>query len=321
MEEKTLDFVFPTRMMWNKETYRDNYGQLIIEPLERGYGVTIGNTLRRVLLSSVSGIAITGVKISGVQHEFTTIPGVKEDMTQIVLNLKQVICKPVISQFPHRSSVIISSISEICARDLINDGSVEILNPDLHIATIDPSTRLSIDIEITEGRGYLPVEKMKLIRKDIPVDMILIDGIYSPVKKVSFHVENTRVGPLVDYEKLIIDIWTNGSVSPLGALKTATEILNKHFSIIGTMQTAGDTLVSSEKSIEKDVLALPITDLKLSTRVINVLQAKEIKTLRDLLKISRLELEEMKNLGKKSIQEIEEALEKRGYKLSDTEKS
>lgn len=321
MEEKTLDFVFPSKMMWEKETYRDNYGQLVIEPLERGYGVTVGNTLRRVLLSSIPGVAITGIKISGVQHEFTVIPGVKEDTTQIVLNLKQVICKPVISNFPHRTTVTISSISEICARDLISDGSVEILNPDLHIATIDPSTKLSIDIEITEGRGYLPVEKMKLIRKDIPVDMILIDGIYTPVKKVSFHVENTRVGPLVDYEKLIIDVWTNGAISPAEALKIATDILNTHFVKIGTMQSIGDTPVFGGKKVQADELDMPITDLDLPTRVINVLQENNIRVLRDILKISRADLEEMKNLGKKSIQEIEEILEKKGYKLSDSEQS
>lgn len=319
MEEKTFDFIFPTQIMWVKETYRENYGQLIIEPLERGYGVTVGNALRRVLLSSVPGIAITGLKISGVQHEFTPIPGVKEDTTQIVLNLKQVICKPVISQFPHKATVDITSVSEICARDLITDGSVEILNPDLHIATIDPSARLSLEIEITSGRGYLPVEKMKLIRKDIPADMILIDGLYSPVKKVSFHVENTRVGPLVDYEKLILDVWTNGAVTPGDALKIATDILNTHFMKIGAIQTKGDTLISSLKKMEPGDLDKPITFLGLQPRVINTLQDNNIRTLRDLISIPRTTLEEMKGLGKKSIQEIEEALEDKGYKLSEME--
>ncbi len=323
MEEKALEFVFPYKIMWEKETYRDNYGQLIVEPLERGFGVTIGNTMRRVLLSWIPGVAITGLKISGIQHEFTVIPGVKEDTTQIVLNLKQVICKPIISEFPHISSVSISGVSEICAGDLIKDGSVEILNPDLHIATIEPSTKLTIDIEITAGRGYLPVEKMKLIRKDIPVDMILIDGIYTPVKKVAFHVENTRVGPLVDYEKLILDVWTNGSVSPDDALKIATDILNNHFMKIGSMHSKDEKSESAEKTSKIEESDIPITNLGFKPRVINALQEQNIRTLKDILGIPRKKLGEIKNLGKKSIEKIEEVLEKKGYKLeedlSDTE--
>ncbi|MCM8765211.1 MAG: DNA-directed RNA polymerase subunit alpha [Candidatus Omnitrophica bacterium] len=321
MEEKTLEFVYPSRIMWMKETYRDNYGQLIVEPLERGFGVTIGNTLRRVLLSSIPGIAITGLKISGAQHEFTTIQGVKEDTTQIVLNLKQVICKPVISEFPHISSTTISGVSEICARDLVRDGSVEILNPDLHIATIDPSAKLIMDIEITSGRGYLPVEKMKLIRKDISLDTILIDAIYTPVKKVAFHVENTRVGPLVDYEKLILDVWTNGAVTPDAALKIATDILNTHFMKIGTIQMTSGKPVKTETSPVEDELNISVTELDLSTRIINILQQNGIRTLRDIIEIPRGQFEEMKNFGKKTIQEIEEALEKKGYKLKGQEQT
>lgn len=313
MEEKTFEFVFPSTIMWDKETYRDNYGKMILEPLERGFGVTVGNALRRVLLSSVPGVAITGLKISNIQHEFTTIPGVKEDTTQIVLNLKQVICRPRISSFPYRSSVTIAGISEICARDLVKDSSIEILNPDLHIATIDPSTKITVDIEITSGKGYLPVEKMKLIRKDIPADMILIDGLYSPVKKVSFHVENTRVGPLVDYEKLILEVWTNGAVSPHKALMTATEILNKHFIKIQSVQTIEDE--SSRDMAQVDNLNMSITDLNLSTRIIHILQENNIKTLKDLLDTSLVDLEKMKNLGDKSIEEIEGLLKKMGYRL------
>jgi len=325
MEEKSIEFLYPEKIAWEKGTYKSNYGQLIVEPLEKGFGVTVGNALRRVLLSSIPGVAITGIKISGVQHEFTAIEGVKEDTTQIVLNLKQVICKPIISEFPHRCSVTISGMSELCAKDLITDGSVEILNPDLHIATLDPSTKLTIDFEITEGRGYLPVEKMKLIRKDIPVDMILIDGIYTPVRKVAFHIENTRVRQLVDYEKLILDVWTNGAITPADALIKTTNILNRHFMTIGTMQMIGDQPVSVPEKKQVDILDTPITELKLSTRVINALQTHNISTLREILEMSRTEFEEMKNLGKKSIQEIEEVLEKKGYKLkidsSDTEQS
>ncbi|MGB9642517.1 MAG: DNA-directed RNA polymerase subunit alpha [Candidatus Ratteibacteria bacterium] len=323
MEEKSVEFLYPAKIAWEKETYKSNYGQLIVEPLEKGFGVTVGNAMRRVLLSSIPGVAITGIKISGVQHEFSVIEGVKEDTTQIILNLKQVICKPIIKQFPHRCSVTISGIPELCARDLITDGSVEILNPDLHIATLDPSTKLTIDLEITEGRGYLPVEKMKLVRKNIPADMILIDGIYTPVKKVAFHIENTRVRQLVDYEKLILDVWTSGAISPADALNIATEILNKHFMIIGTTQMIGDQLVSAPENKQADVLDTPVTELNLSTRVINALQMHNIHTLREILETPREKFEEMKNFGKKSLEEIEEVLAKKGYKLkensSDTE--
>ncbi|MCM8764368.1 MAG: DNA-directed RNA polymerase subunit alpha [Candidatus Omnitrophica bacterium] len=319
MEEKTLEFVYPSRIMWVKETYRDNYGQLVVEPLERGFGVTVGNTLRRVLLSCIPGAAITGLKISGIQHEFTAIQGVKEDATQIVLNLKQVICKPVISEFPHISSTTISGVSEICAGDLVTDGSVKILNPDLHIATVEPSAKLTIDIEITSGRGYLPVEKMKLIRKDISLDTILIDAIYTPVKKVAFHVENTRVGPLVDYEKLILDVWTNGAVTPDAALKIATDILNNHFIKIGAIEALSDKAGKAGTMASEGDSGVPVTELNLSTRIINILQQNDIKTLKDIVETPRAKFEEMKNLGKKSIQEIEEALDKKGYKLKEQE--
>ncbi len=325
MEEKGIDFLLPSRIMWEKETYRSNYGKLVVEPLERGFGTTIGNSLRRVLLSCIPGVAITGVKISGVHHEFSTIPGVKEDVTQIVLNLKQIICKPVISEFPHRCSVTISGISEICARHLITDGSVEILNGDLHIATIDPGEKLVIDLEITSGRGYVPVEKAKLVKKDIPVDMILIDGIYTPVKKVAFHVENTRLGQLVDYEKLLIDIWTNGAITPHEAVEKATDILNSHFTKIKLEQSIGEKSETESIKHRPDDLDIPITDLNLSTRIVNTLKLHNIHLLRDLLETPREKFSEMKNLGKKSMQEIEEVLEKQGYRLkkdlSDTERS
>lgn len=321
MKEKGFDFLFPSRIMWEKETYRTNYGQLIVEPLEKGFGATVGNSLRRVLLSSIPGIAITGIKISGVHHEFSTIPGVKEDVTQIILNLKQVICKPVISEFPHRCSVIISGISEICAKHLITDGSIEILNGDLHIATVDPSQKLTIDFEITSGRGYIPVEKIKLVRKDIPMDMILIDGIYTPVKKVAFRVENTRVGSLVDYEKLLIDIWTNGAITPYNAVEMATDILNSHFTKI-KLEQAVDEKQKSGTGTAEDIL---ITDLNLPTRVVNALKLHKIHTLKDLLEIPKDKFSEVKNLGEKSLQQIEKILEKMGYKLkenlSDAEQS
>ncbi len=316
MEEKIFTFLYPSLVKWMKDTYRLNYGQLVIEPLEKGFGITIGNTLRRVLLSSVPGVAITGIKIEGIPHEFSTIKGVKEDFTQIILNLKQISLKPIISQFPHRFSLTISDKKEIVAEDLVNDNSVEVLNPDLHIADIDSSTELKIEIEITKGIGYLPVEKMKLVRKDISMDLILIDGIYSPIKKVSFNIENSRVGQLVDYEKIIFEIWTTGAVSPFDAVKTSTDILNNHFQLIGTNQIIGEKPVIKEKESVDDNLDIPITELKLSTRVINALNLNNIKTLRNILDTSEDKFKEMKNLGKKSLEEVEEIINKRGKNLT-----
>ena len=323
MEEKTFTFLYPSLIKWLKDTYRLNYGQMSIEPLEKGFGVTIGNVLRRVLLSSIPGVAVTGIKIEGTPHEFSTIKGVKEDFTQIILNLKQIALKPVISKFPHRFSLTISGKKEITAGDIVNDNSVEVLNPDLHIADIDSSIELKMEIEITKGIGYLPAEKMKLIRKDVSLDLILIDGIYSPIKKVSFNVENSRVGQLVDYEKVILEIWTTGAVSPFDAVKISTDILNNHFQLIGSNQVIGEKPAIKEKENLDEDIDVPITELKLSTRVINALNLKNIKTLRDIIETPKEKFTDMKNLGKKSLEEVEKILNKRGKKfltLQDTGK-
>jgi DNA-directed RNA polymerase subunit alpha len=308
-------FIYPSKFIWEKETLRNNYGKFIIEPLERGYGVTIGNALRRVLISSIPGVAITGLRIKGVLHEFSTLEGMKEDIVEVVLNIKQIALKPIIEQYPHTISVKISNKEEICAGDLVNDGSVEVINKDLHIATVDPNKEYEFEIDITKGFGYLPVEKMKLMIKNLPVGTILIDGLYSPVRKVTFHVENTRVEQFVDYEKLILELWTTGAVTPEESVKYACELLEKQFELIISGQKIGEEEVVSESKEIKDELDTPVTDLKLSTRVYNALENKNIKTLRDLLNTPLEDLEEMKNLGKKSIEEIEKALRKRGYYL------
>lgn len=303
-------FVYPSKFIWEKETYRNNYGKLIIEPLERGYGVTIGNALRRVLLSSIPGVAITGLRIDGVLHEFSTVEGIKEDVVDIVLNIKQIALKPIIKDYPHEVTVEIEGKEEICAGDLINDNSVEVINKDLHIATIDPNKKYRFTTIITEGFGYLPVEKMKLMVKEIPLGTILIDGLYSPVRKVTFHVENTRVEQFVDYEKLILEIWTTGAVTPESSVRYACELLKKQFDLILVGQKLGEEEIEEveEKQEVKDELDIPITDLKLSTRITNALISRKINTLRDLLNTPKERLEEMKNLGKKSIEELERCL-------------
>lgn len=315
------EFIYPSTFIWEKETLRKNYGKLIIEPLERGYGVTIGNALRRVLLSSIPGIAITGLRIKGVLHEFSTLEGMKEDIVEVVLNIKQIALKPIISEYPHTITVEISDKDEICAGDLVNDGSVEVINKDLHIATIDPSKKYQFEIDITKGFGYLPVEKMKLMVKNVPLGTILIDGLYSPVRKVVFHVENTRVEQFVDYEKLILEVWTTGAVTPEESVKYACELLKKQFELILSGQKIGEEEELIEKREIKYDLDIPITELKLSTRVYNALENKNIKTLRDLLNTPIEVLEVIKNLGRKSIEEIENALKKMGYSLKTTSES
>lgn len=307
-------FEFPNSFLWDKNTYRDNYGIVEIQPLERGFGVTIGNLYRRILLSSIPGVAITALRIEGVMHEFSTIKGVKEDVVEIVMNLKNVALKPVITDFPHKVEVEIKGKDRIVAGDLIQDGSVEVINKGLHIATIDPSKKLKIELEITQGFGYLPVEKMKLLLNEVPLGTILIDGIYSPVKKVAFHVENTMVGQSVDYEKLILEVRTTGAITPKDALSYATDLILKHLTLIKENQVIGKKEEKKEVVEEPD-LEIPISELKLSTRVSNALASKNINTLRELLNTPKDKLEELKNLGKKSIDEIEEALKKRGFKL------
>ncbi|HOV21430.1 MAG TPA: DNA-directed RNA polymerase subunit alpha [bacterium] len=308
------EFLFPSSFIWDEDTYRENYGIIEIQPLERGYGVTLGNLYRRILLSSIPGISITSLKIDGVMHEFSTIEGVKEDVVEIVMNLKNVALKPVISEFPHKVEIEIEGKDEIVAGDLIPDGSAYVINSGLHIATVDPTKKYKMEIEITNGFGYLPVEKMKLMISTPPIGTILIDGIYSPIRKVSFHIENIMVGQSVDYEKLVLEIGTTGAITPKDAVSYATDLILSHLNLIKDKQTIGRKEVKKEE-VGKIDLDIPISDLKLSTRVINALTGKNIKTIRDLINTPREKLEELKNLGKKSIKEIENILKKRDIKL------
>ncbi len=308
------EFLFPSSFIWDEDTYRENYGIIEIQALERGYGVTLGNLYRRILLSSIPGISITSLKIDGVMHEFSTIEGVKEDVVEIVMNLKNVALKPVISEFPHKVEIEIEGKDEIVAGDLIPDGSAYVINSGLHIATVDPTKKYKMEIEITNGFGYLPVEKMKLMISTPPIGTILIDGIYSPIRKVSFHIENIMVGQSVDYEKLVLEIGTTGAITPKDAVSYATDLILSHLNLIKDKQTIGRKEVKKEE-VGKIDLDIPISDLKLSTRVINALTGKNIKTIRDLINTPREKLEELKNLGKKSIKEIENILKKRDIKL------
>ncbi len=311
------EFVFPTKFVWEEQTAI--YGKLITEPYCRGFGITVGNALRRVLLSSIPGVAVTGLRIEGVPHEFSTIEGVKEDVTEIVLNLKQVNLKPVISEFPHTVQVEINKTGDILAKDLFPDGSVEVLNGNLYIATVTTSRKLKLELEITRGYGYLPVEKMHLMRKkSLPVGTIALDGMYSPVRKVTFHVENTRVGQSVDYEKLILEIWTTGAVSPAESIVVATDILSRHFSFIATGRSIEEkTEQATTGATGVDLLQVPIAELNISTRVKNVLASQNIKTIGQLVSVPKSELVTMKNLGEKSMEEINLALKEKGLELKE----
>ncbi len=223
-------FKYPKKIDWDKDTYRSTYGRIVVEPLERGFAITVGNCLRRILLSAISGVAITSVKIDGVAHEFSTIPGVKEDVTDFVLNLKQVNLKANITEFPKKFFVTIGKKTELLAGDLFPGSEVSVENPKLHIVTLSEETTLKLELTVNQGFGYVPVGR--IVEEGVPINTIPLAASFSPVTRVSYRIENTRVGQRVDYERLLLEIWTTGAITPKDALKYATGILNKHFNLI-----------------------------------------------------------------------------------------
>ena len=285
-----------------------NYGKFVCEPLERGYGITIGNSLRRILLSALPGSAIKSVKIEGTDHEFTTIPNVVEDVPELILNLKMVRLK--LDKNEEKTLRLdINSEGEVKAGDIITDGTVEILNPDLHIATVSKGGKLHIDMVADMGRGYNTAEKNKTPNQ--PIGVISIDSIYSPVKKVNYNVENTRVGQMVDYDKLTIELWTDGSLEPYEALSLAAKVLSEHLKLfVDLSETAKNTQIMVEKEEEQKekVLETPIEELELSVRSFNCLKRSGISTVGDLTKKTENDMMKVKNLGKKSLEEVIEKL-------------
>ena len=281
-----------------------NYAKFVCEPLERGYGITIGNSLRRILLSSLPGSAITSVKIDGVLHEFSTIPNVVEDVPEIVINLKQVRLK--LDQNEEKTLRIdVRKPGEVKAGDIITDGTVEILNPDLHIATVSEGGTLKMELTADMGRGYNNAEKNK--KPDQAIGVLPIDSIYTPVKKVNYSVENTRVGQRVDYDKLTIELWTDGSLKPYEALSLAAKVLTGHLELfIDLSETAKNTQVMVEKEENKKerVLEMSIEDLELSVRSFNCLKRAGISTVEDLTNKSEADMMKVRNLGKKSLDEV-----------------
>ena len=281
-----------------------NYAKFVCEPLERGYGITIGNSLRRILLSSLPGSAITSVKIDGVLHEFSTIPNVVEDVPEIVINLKGVRLK--LDQNEEKTLRIdVKGPGEVKAGDIMTDGTVEILNPDLHIATVSEGGTLKMELTADMGRGYNNAEKNK--KPDQAIGVLPIDSIYTPVKKVNYSVENTRVGQRVDYDKLTIEVWTDGSLKPYEALSLAAKVMTSHLELfIDLSETAKNTQVMVEKEENKKerVLEMSIEDLELSVRSFNCLKRAGISTVEDLTNKSEADMMKVRNLGKKSLDEV-----------------
>ena len=281
-----------------------NYAKFVCEPLERGYGITIGNSLRRILLSSLPGSAITSVKIDGVLHEFSTIPNVVEDVPEIVINLKNVRLK--LDQNEEKTLRIdVKGPADVKAGDIITDGTVEILNPDLHIATVSEGGTLKMELTVDMGRGYNNAEKNK--KPDQPIGVLPIDSIYTPVKKVNYSVENTRVGQRVDYDKLTIEVWTDGSLKPYEALSLAAKVMTGHLELfIDLSETAKNTQIMIEKEENKKerVLEMSIEDLELSVRSFNCLKRAGISTVEDLTNKSESDMMKVRNLGKKSLDEV-----------------
>ena len=296
-----------------------NYAKFVCEPLERGYGITIGNSLRRILLSSLPGSAITSVKIDGVLHEFSTIPNVVEDVPEIVINLKSVRLK--LDQNEEKTLRIdAKGPGEVKAGDIITDGTVEILNPDLHIATVSEGGTLKMELTADMGRGYNNAEKNK--KPDQAIGVLPIDSIYTPVKKVNYSVENTRVGQRVDYDKLTIEVWTDGSLKPYEALSLAAKVMTGHLELfIDLSETAKNTQVMVEKEENKKerVLEMSIEDLELSVRSFNCLKRAAIATVEDLTNKTEADMMKVRNLGKKSLDEVTNKLHALGLDFKKEE--
>ena len=297
----------------------NNYAKFVCEPLERGYGVTIGNSLRRILLSSLPGCAITSVKIEGVLHEFSTIPNVVEDVPEVIVNLKNVRLK-FDGNEEKKLRINFKGEGEVTAADIQTDGTVEILNPDLHIATVSEGGNLVMELTADRGRGYNSSEKNKKPNQDISV--LPIDSIYTPVKKVNYHVENTRVGQMVDYDKLTIEVWTDGSLKAHEALSLAAKVMTGHLELfIDLSETTKNTqvMVEKEESKKEKVLEMSIEELELSVRSYNCLKRANISTVEDLISKSETEMMKVRNLGKKSFDEVTAKLHSLGLDFAQEE--
>ena len=285
-----------------------SYGKYIVEPLERGYGTTLGNSLRRILLSSLPGTAATSIKIAGVQHEFSTVPGVKEDVTEIVLNIKRLIAKLHCDE-PKTVYIDATGECEITAGDIKADADVEILNPELHIATLGPDASLNMEINLSHGRGYISADRNKT--PGMPIGVIPIDSIYTPVKKVNYTVENTRVGNMTDYDKLTLEIWTDKTISARDAVSLGAKILTDHLALFTDLSEAvasKSTVVEHVGDTHNKMLELTIEELDLSVRSFNCLKRANINTVADLIAKTEEDMMKVRNMGRKSLEEVQNKL-------------
>ena len=297
----------------------ENYGRFVVEPLERGFGMTLGNSMRRVLLSSLPGVAATSIRIDGVLHEFSTIEGVKEDVTEIILNLKGLICK-LHSQGPKKVVIDAAGECEVTAGDILPDSDVEIINPELHLATLDENGKLHMEIMLDHGRGYVVADRNK--RPDMPIGEIAVDSIYTPITKVNFTVEDTRVGQITDYDKLTIEIWTNGSIKPDEAASYAAKILTEHLMLFINLTDriqGVEIMVEKEESKKEKILEMNIEDLDLSVRSYNCLKRAGINTVEELVQRDEDEMMKVRNLGRKSLEEVQQKLAQLGLTLRSNE--
>ncbi|TLY30801.1 MAG: DNA-directed RNA polymerase subunit alpha [Nitrospirae bacterium] len=310
------DFQIPMRIEADKETLSPTYAKFSAEAFERGFGTTIGNSLRRVLLSSLTGAAVTTVRIEGVLHEFSTIPGVTEDVTGIILNVKSLRLK-LHTDKPKTIRLRKKGPGEAKGSDIVHDADVTILTPDLHIATLDKEATLDVEMMVKPGRGYVPAERNK--EEGLPIGVIAVDSIYSPIKRVNFLVENARVGRVTDYDKLTLEIWTDESVTPRDALSTAAGILRDHLDIFIHPEDLGEAKPEARKEertreVNKHLFR-SVNELELSVRAANCLKNANIKTIADLVQKTEMEMLKTKNFGKKSLNEIKEILAEMGLSL------
>ena len=301
------------------ETSQDGtYGKFVIEPLERGFGHTLGNSMRRVLLSSLPGVAVSSVHIEGVQHEFSTIPGIKEDVTEIILNLKSIACR-MFTDGPKQLSIDVKGPFELKAGVIKTDDEVEVVNPDLHIATLNEEAHLQMQLTLERGRGYVSADKNKTA--SMPIGVIPIDSIFTPVKKVNYIVEDTRVGQITDYDKLTLEIWTNGTLKPEEAISSAAKILTEHLTLFISLtdRVMPVSMVQPEEDKKDKVLEMTIEELDLSVRAYNCLKRAGINSVAELVQKNQEDMMKVRNLGRKSLEEVEQKLSGLGLGLRPNE--
>ena len=293
-----------------------SYGKYIVEPLERGYGTTLGNSLRRILLSSLPGTAATSIKIAGVQHEFSTVPGVKEDVTEIVLNVKKIIAK-LHCQGTKTVYIDAAGECEVTAGDIKADGEVEILNPEQHICSLGPDASFNMEITLSHGRGYVPSDKNKT--PNMPIGTIAVDSIYTPVYKVNYTVENTRVGNMTDYDKLTLEVWTDSTISARDAVSLGAKILSDHLSLFTNLSetvASKPTMAEKAETHRDKVLEMTIEELDLSVRSFNCLKRAKINNVEDLISRTGEDMMKVRNMGRKSLEEVQNKLAMMGLSLA-----